>query len=208
MSFLSTLGRIGKGALGMLGGPIGAGLGAAGAVAGSIAQGRQNRRDTEGGQQFQMDATRNSQTLDAEQATMEAERRRMRQMIASDLLGSSSAPTDPRARFGGGGQIDPATLERMRSSASRTTPDISMPQFSGMPRSGKLDSFLNILGGVGSFAHLLNNRGQGQEPGSSPDDVRRQNGLPTPLDPLAGLPPSRRRPLGDFVDEGFMGGRG
>ena len=209
MGFLSALKGIGKGALkfgGLAAAPFTGGasalpaiLGAGGAIAGSIAGGREKRRDTEGGQQFQMDATRNSQTLDAEQATMEAERRRMRQMIASDLLGSSSAPTDPRARFGGGGgQIDPATLERIRSSAFKTTPDISAPQFSERPRGGKMDSFLNILGGVGSVAHLLNNRGQpGQDQGG---DVPPQSAA---LDPLAGLPPSRRRPLADFIDEDY-----
>ena len=166
MSFLRTLGRIGKGVLGGLsGGPLGAAIGAGGAIAGSIAQGRQNRRDVEGGQQFQLDATRNSQTLDAQQASLEAERRRMRQMIAGDLLGSQSRSSDPRAQpFMSGGQIDPATLERMRSSATRTAPDISMPQFSERPRGGKLDSFLNILGGTGALAQLLQNRPKPDDP--------------------------------------------
>lgn len=162
MGFLSTLGRIGKGALGglMSGGPIGAAIGAGGAVAGSIAQGRQNRRDVEGGQQFQMDAMRNRQTLDSEQAGLEAERRRARQMLALDLLGSQSGPSDPRAQkfMGGGGRIDPATLERLRGSAFKTTPDISQPQFAALPKAGKMDSFLNLLGGAGALSTLMQNR--------------------------------------------------
>ena len=165
MGFLSTMGRIGKGALGILGGPVGAGLGAAGAVAGSVAQGRQNRRDVEGGQQFQMDATRNSQTLDAQQAQLEAERRRMRQMIAADLLGSMGTPSDPRAQpFVNRGTINENTMSRLRDSAMKTAPDISMPQFSGMPKAGKMDTFLNLLGGMGAFSNLMRNKPKPPDP--------------------------------------------
>ena len=161
MGFLSTLGKIGKvagkGALGFAtGGPVGAAIGVGGGIAGEIAKGREDRRDVEGGQQFQYDVARNRQTLDSEQAMMDAERRRARQMIALDLLGSQSGPSDPRGqKFMSKGMIDPATLERLRGSAFKTTPDISMPQFAALPKAGKTDKFLNILGGVGAFTDAM-----------------------------------------------------
>lgn len=164
MGFLSALKGIGKvagkGALGMLtGGPVGAAIGAGGAIAGSVAKGREDRRDIEGGQQFQLDALRNAQTLNAEQAQLQAERQRMRQMIASDLLGSMAPPSDPRAqKFLNRGSINENTMQRMRDSAVKTTPDISMPQFAGMPKAGKMDTFLNLLGGVGAFSNLMQNK--------------------------------------------------
>jgi len=124
-------------------------LGGAGAVASGIAGGRGQGRQAEAQTQLPHDIAR-----------AQDERERLRRMVAADVLGAPQGERDPRDQFRGsfGSQeIAPETLARLRESAN--TPGISP-----LPQSGKTDTFLNLLGGLGQFAGALNVPPQQQPP--------------------------------------------
>lgn len=147
---LGGAGKVGGGFLSTLKGMAPDLLSAGGEIAGSVAQDRENRRDKEGAQQFQVDTARNAQTLNADVAGLDAEKMRMRQMLAADLLGTRGA-----------GRINPETLAALKNrstTAFNTRSDITRPTYAALPKAGKTDSFLNVLAGAGAGMNVLNDR--------------------------------------------------
>lgn len=167
----SLLGTLGMGA--KTAGLVGAGLGAAGKLAsGASAQRAQDR-----GAQAEHDLVRaqlenqrignaNTQALQFANARTGAEQNRMRQVMSSDMLGSSTQPTDPRARMSGAGYMSPETIAMMRERAMKALESGSdVPQMQQtaatptMPKGTGMDSFLNALSMGGTALGALNEAG-------------------------------------------------
>jgi hypothetical protein len=155
--------------LGLLGAsaPVATAIGTGLGVAGKLASGASAQRAVDRGAQAEYDTARvpveNAQALQFAQAKRQAEADRLRQVGGADMLSNFKAPSDPRAQKFlnngqlGGGQINPETLELMRSRAMNALNSGSdVPQMQTMPAkpgggATGMDSFLNALS-MGSTA--------------------------------------------------------
>lgn len=192
MGILSTLGKIalpigavaaapftgGGSLLTMLGmgaktaGLIGAGLGAAGTIAGGMSKQRAEDRGAQGEYDSLRVPIENSQAMQHAQMKRQAEADRLRQIGGADMLSNFTTPTDPRAqKFLGangqlpGGQINPETLQLMRSRATtalNSGSDVpTLQQMPAKPGGGAtgMDSLLNALSMGGTAVGVLREAG-------------------------------------------------
>jgi len=182
MSFWSTLGKLGKGALNVATGGVGGGiLDAIGGIAGKAAEGSAGQRINE---QPGIVQTQNSNLMGQQFNANEQDRGFKRQMLQSLLggvkdaeIGMPAGSTIPQFTISGG--LRPSALDGSREAlmASLGQPTMTAPKPLELPEAGMMEK---ILGGVGLGGSLLGALGQARRPGTQPILPSRQ----LPVDPL------------------------
>lgn len=169
MGLLGALGKIGKGMLKVGSflpipganymGKAADALDAVGDVAGAGAKAQQNDRMSEAQLQTRMNEGNNRAALEAGTFNAGREGSLIRRALAARMMGDLKAPTDPRARFGGGvSNMSPDTLAAMQKYGAMADADVMSggykltPTMSSIPTSGAMEK---ILGGVGTGAGIL-----------------------------------------------------
>lgn len=159
---------------------------------GRIAGGAADQRAEDRGAQAEYDLARvpihNAQNLQFSNARLDADRRRMREIGSADMLTNLKPPTDPRAKFGNAGGVNPETIAMMRERATKALDSGSdVPELQTVPNQPgggptRTDSLLRTLDLVGSGVRTVNDLG-----GLSGNDGGRSTSVNAPADLEAGI---------------------